>query len=475
MFGRYAKWLPFLWTWFAWGCASEQGETSALPSGPLHEAGTDSSSCKPATCLGLGAECGKAPDGCGGVVSCGQCSGGLYCGGDGPNRCGANACVAKTCVSAGAQCGLVSNGCDDVLSCGECVAPLVCGGGGKDNQCGCRAKTCVELNAQCGMVDDGCGMMVDCGACPAGQHCGGEKPNVCGSTACVPKTCQEIGASCGIVSDGCSGTLDCGSCVSPETCGGSGVPNHCGCLKKTCDALNAQCGSVSDGCGGTLSCGDCKTGETCQANECQCANGWKPCGSQCIPNSSCCTDTDCTGDQICVGQACSCPPSTKLCGNQCIPNSSCCSDSDCSGLFVCAKPGDPCSCRTSPSRYPIYRSYRSNGDHLFSVSPDEGTPHGYTSEGVRFYVYAQPCQWGLVPLRRLYHETKVAHTCATEQSEINALVSQGWRLEGSLGCIATSADCSATALYHLIYASSDLHMFTTSVTERDYMVTAGWT
>jgi hypothetical protein len=44
--------------------------------------------CVPTTCAAHSWNCGTAPDGCGGTLSCGTCSGGLVCGGDGtPNRC----------------------------------------------------------------------------------------------------------------------------------------------------------------------------------------------------------------------------------------------------------------------------------------------------------------------------------------------------------------------------------------------------
>jgi hypothetical protein len=44
--------------------------------------------CTPTTCAAHSWNCGTAPDGCGGTLNCGTCSGGLTCGGDGtPNRC----------------------------------------------------------------------------------------------------------------------------------------------------------------------------------------------------------------------------------------------------------------------------------------------------------------------------------------------------------------------------------------------------
>ena len=39
----------------------------------------------------MGYDCGKAPDGCGGVIDCGLCPAGSKCGNAGPNKCGAEA------------------------------------------------------------------------------------------------------------------------------------------------------------------------------------------------------------------------------------------------------------------------------------------------------------------------------------------------------------------------------------------------
>src|SRR5689334_13609328 len=45
--------------------------------------------CVPATCAELGANCGAVTDHkCGGVVDCGTCGNGNFCGGAGPNQCG---------------------------------------------------------------------------------------------------------------------------------------------------------------------------------------------------------------------------------------------------------------------------------------------------------------------------------------------------------------------------------------------------
>jgi len=92
--------------------------------------------CSTTTCAKAGVSCGTLPDGCGGVLDCGNCPNGTSCGGNGANRCGTQACSARTCAQMGASCGYVSDGCSAALYCGDCVSPLSCGGGGVENTCG---------------------------------------------------------------------------------------------------------------------------------------------------------------------------------------------------------------------------------------------------------------------------------------------------------------------------------------------------
>jgi hypothetical protein len=93
--------------------------------------------CSPATCSSAGnADCGAVPDGCGGFLDCGTCSGPNTCGGGGSNRCGTGSCAQKSCADLGANCGLASDTCGHLLDCGVCSAPQWCGGGGVANVCG---------------------------------------------------------------------------------------------------------------------------------------------------------------------------------------------------------------------------------------------------------------------------------------------------------------------------------------------------
>ena len=88
--------------------------------------------CVPAATCPAGANCGYAPDGCGGLVSCGVCPTGQACGVGNPpvpNKCGkgSTTCVPQTCAAQNIECGPAADGCGDkVDSCGMCAAGELC-------------------------------------------------------------------------------------------------------------------------------------------------------------------------------------------------------------------------------------------------------------------------------------------------------------------------------------------------------------
>jgi hypothetical protein len=88
--------------------------------------------CVPRTECPAGEDCGYAPDGCGGLVSCGECAKGEACGVGNPpvpNKCGkgTQTCVPQTCAAQGKECGPAADGCGDKIdSCGECAAGQLC-------------------------------------------------------------------------------------------------------------------------------------------------------------------------------------------------------------------------------------------------------------------------------------------------------------------------------------------------------------
>jgi hypothetical protein len=239
------------WVLLASACNSADG--TALPhagaGGSGHNdggAGASADACAPATCSSMQAQCGVAPDGCGGVLACGECKEG-FCGGGGPNRCGTTPCTPKSCGAA--SCGDFSDGCSALLHCGACSAPLTCGGAGEPNQCGCEPTTCSHEHAECGSIPNGCGGTLKCGTCSGSDVCGLTEPNRCG---CTPTTCSDVGAQCGAISDDCGGSQSCGDCVSPKVCGVA-TPNQC----------SVPCGAVGQPC-----CNGSCTGAYCTLDQC---------------------------------------------------------------------------------------------------------------------------------------------------------------------------------------------------------------
>lgn len=128
-----------------------------VPIGDGGDAGTSGGSC-PSTCEHLNANCGFVSDTiCGGLVECGDCPAGQFCGGDGPSRCGDGSgaggeggactgtgcasCTPKTCDDLGYTCGPAGDTCGGKLDCGPNTCPVLgwtCGGGDKPGQCGCK-------------------------------------------------------------------------------------------------------------------------------------------------------------------------------------------------------------------------------------------------------------------------------------------------------------------------------------------------
>ncbi|MBI2391117.1 MAG: hypothetical protein HYV09_16110 [Deltaproteobacteria bacterium] len=242
--------------------------------------------CTKRTCAEQGIECGSAPDGCGGTLTCGTCPSGMVCGTGG--KCAGTSCTPTTCAALGVECGSWSNGCGGILTCGTCTTGT-CGGGGVPGKCGgatCTPKKCSDYGYECGSWADGCGTVLNCGTCTPPATCGGlGVTGKCGYSTCTKKTCAEMGVSCGMSGDGCGGTQDCGACdggvptCTPLTCGGRCGPqgDGCGgvltcpacpggtCTKTTCEAAGAECGSYPDGCGGLLDCGTCVAPKSCGA------------------------------------------------------------------------------------------------------------------------------------------------------------------------------------------------------------------
>ncbi|MBI5533184.1 MAG: hypothetical protein HY898_10735 [Deltaproteobacteria bacterium] len=180
------------------------GQAGAGPDGGV--AGSDGSSdsanpdgkpCGVESCTKLGATCGKAPDGCGGVVSCGDCPSGSTCGGGGPNKCGIGSCKAKTCAELGASCGTVSDGCSATLDCGSCAANNP-GASNVDSwscdQGGCTIASCAAGHRDCdGASANGCESAETSWHCPLTKENFGDPGNcsaACSETAACSESCS---------------------------------------------------------------------------------------------------------------------------------------------------------------------------------------------------------------------------------------------------------------------------------------------
>lgn len=180
-----------------------------------------------------GSRCGLVPDGQGGYIDCGLCTG--VCGdticqagiGETHANCPAD-CPAGACQSEGCQgrCGLVRDQCGRLINCGPC-AP-VCGDGICDppewntciDDCGSQCSPIPVCGLRCGLVDDGCGFYIDCGPCNG--QCGNGACEVGESNATCPEDCPAPGCVSTGCNGGCGSMVDnCGQLLSCGTCGGS--------------------------------------------------------------------------------------------------------------------------------------------------------------------------------------------------------------------------------------------------------------
>lgn len=237
--------------------------------------------CEPLECDDLDAQCGDHSDGCGGIISCGDCGSGESCTeqSDESFDCEEETCTAETCESLEVDCGTVSDGCGSTIDCGDCPDEQLCDG---DNQCSCMPESdssfCSDI--ECGEYTgaDNCGdeRTVDCGGCDSGYSC---QENSCEcQPVSVQQACNITGRECGEHSfdDGCGGTASgsCGTCADDEEC----HDGECICLMipslQACENAGYECGehTLDVGCGSTqtVSCGSCSDNEECVDGECEC-------------------------------------------------------------------------------------------------------------------------------------------------------------------------------------------------------------
>jgi hypothetical protein len=165
--------------------------------------------CKPLRCDEVPGACGELDDTCGGVTRCGDCTGGLVCGGGGtPNVCGDPAsCVPLACEPD--ACGPSVDSCNRPRTCPDCPAGEAC----RNGSCQPCTPACKPGELACG--DDGCGG--SCGTCPDarwtchdqgvccirnGERCNPflEGCNCCPGLFCISGFCEPA-AGCAMAAD----------------------------------------------------------------------------------------------------------------------------------------------------------------------------------------------------------------------------------------------------------------------------------
>ena len=316
------------------GQAASGGTSNSGTGGHIITGGTGSNMmCTPKTCEDLDLDCGRAPDGCGDVIECGECTDGAICGFKTPNVCSTpddfeDLCepVSKADACDGKECGVEGDGCGDTYDCGSCDDDEICGledpfqcakpPTGDPDDCPAKIESCEDVDAECGFVGNGCGGVIDC-AEELGTDCADDETCIDGKCEGGSVDCEPLDQAaacgtkeCGKVSDGCGSTIDCGSCAQGEMCGFRAA-YQCDvmdCQPRTEQeaCANKECGTVYDGCGtapeNTFNCGTCASGEYCgltQAFQCD------------APQQPSCTPTATT----CAGLGWACGTAIDNCGN----------------------------------------------------------------------------------------------------------------------------------------------------------------
>jgi hypothetical protein len=365
-----------------------------------------SSSCVPQTCTQKAHQCGEDGDGCGGILSCGDCSTGKQCmfasSGNTCQDVPPPSCVkVDFALACSTTCGIVSDGCGGTLDCESspmtaCPVGTTCSGSNGQAQCTSTMVSCtpkaaaVACDGKCGAQSDGCGNAITCNANNGGQVCnaqagescgGGGVPDTCGKPPCVPKSQAELcpvtmGAkSCGKQPDGCGTLVDCGGCASDQQCG-LFTQSVCGTIP-TCQPIPAstacagKCGMVPDGCGGSYTCDSSNGGVVCSGNEYCGANALaNKCGSppvSCAPKTcaqlghSCGLASDGCGHVLNCWP--SCPANDPSCSGMCATNAACLGDQT-TGAQTCVAGGPACNgslCSSVPTSCALNTSTKLTG------------------------------------------------------------------------------------------------------------------
>ncbi|MBW2734130.1 MAG: hypothetical protein JRH20_17210, partial [Deltaproteobacteria bacterium] len=362
--------------------------------------------CQNVSCQDLGYQCGLAWLGCGprsNTTDCGACGDGEVCN-EALYVCEPS-CTAKTaqeiCDEAalleGVECGFISDGCGGLVNCGACSAGEFCGIYGVANRCDpvdipdeCRA-----LGYDCGTISSACGGTISCGECEDNQSCVEHKCN----DDCIPKTCDDYvtteGWDCGEdLDNGCGATIDCkcakGVCLENthkccvntvecaagvcdqfvvDECTGDQVPctcengEFCNTTSKTCEGFS-NCSALGKG-GGTAGnpCNDFPYYDSGDGTliPCPCTGQATCVGDSATQEGSCCINTavcaanvcdtsvkdTCTGEDI----PCNCSGGGVCINGSCCINTAVCPANSCGTTVIDTCTGATIQCECPPGSY----------------------------------------------------------------------------------------------------------------------------
>jgi hypothetical protein len=122
------------------------------------------------------------------------------------------------------------------------------------------------------------------------------------------------------------------------------------------------------------------------------------------------------------------------------------------------------------SLVPIHRFYHQGHlDHFYSANITEGTPNGYSPEGVAFQLSSTQAA-GLVPVYRYWRADVKDHFYSTNGGEIGvihpgATGKHGYVCEGVLGYISPVSMPGTTPVYRYFKEASNDHFYTTNGSE----------
>lgn len=361
--------------------------------------------CQNVSCQDLGYQCGASWLGCGpktNTTDCGACADGQVCN-TALHICEPNCTPQSTqeicdaaAITKGVECGYITDNCGGLVNCGDCPAGEFCGLYGVANRCDPAdiPDECRALGYNCGTLSSACGGTVSCGECADGQSCVDHKCQ----TDCVPKTCADYatqdGWDCGQdLDNGCGGTIDCGCaqgiclenthtcCVNENTCPAGAcdqfVLDSCTGEQIDCTCPNGQyCNTTTKLCEGLATCsslgkGGSTVGTACNDNAfydrgdgtlvaCPCTGGAVCVGDSASQEGSCCRNTatcpanacdtsvknTCTNEDI----PCTCNAGGVCQNGTCCYNQNTCAPLTCNTSVTNSCTGDPIQC-TCPSGY----------------------------------------------------------------------------------------------------------------------------